>query len=50
MNKLLSGGSKQLLQEINRKMSIIESILQRISRYVVAGTAYKIHQMSLEVS
>ncbi|MBG9613638.1 hypothetical protein [Bacillus cereus] len=50
MNKLLSGGSKQLLQEIDRKMSILESIMQHISGYVVAETAYEIHQMLLEVS
>ncbi|MHA2896237.1 hypothetical protein [Bacillus cereus] len=50
MNKSLSGGSIQLLQEIDRKMSIIESTLQYFTGYVVAETAYEIHQMLLEVS
>ncbi|MEK4677622.1 MULTISPECIES: hypothetical protein [Bacillus] len=50
MNQLLFGGSKQLLQEIDRKMGILESILQHISGYVVAEIAYEIHQMLLEVT
>ncbi|PHG62742.1 hypothetical protein [Bacillus toyonensis] len=50
MNKSLSDASKQLLQEIDRKMSIMESILQHISGYVIAEEAYEVHQMLLEIS
>ncbi|ARO21318.1 hypothetical protein B2J90_28240 (plasmid) [Bacillus tropicus] len=50
MSKILSGDSKQLLQEVDRKMSIIESILQNSSGYVVAEEVSKIHQLLLEAS
>ncbi|QDZ76603.1 hypothetical protein [Bacillus cereus] len=51
MNKSLSDSSNQLLQEIDRKMSIIESmlILRYISGYVPIEEAYEVHQMLLEV-
>ncbi|HDR3658627.1 hypothetical protein [Bacillus cereus] len=52
MNKSLSSGSNQLLQEIDQKMSIIESmlILHYISEYVPIEEACEVHQMLLEVS
>ncbi|WP_217993504.1 hypothetical protein [Bacillus toyonensis] len=45
-----SGNSKQLLQEIDQKMSIIESVLQQITRGLITKDVYKIHHMLLEVS
>ncbi|MBG9612214.1 hypothetical protein [Bacillus cereus] len=50
MNKSWSYNSKQLLGEIDRKMSTIESRLRQISGFVVAEEIYEIHQMILEVS
>ncbi|MHA2896262.1 hypothetical protein [Bacillus cereus] len=52
MNKSLSDSSNQLLREIDRKMSIIESMLIRryISGHVPTEEAYEVHQMLLEVS
>ncbi|HDR4885363.1 TPA: hypothetical protein QCR18_004640 [Bacillus cereus] len=52
MNKSLSSGSNQLLQEIDQKMRIIESmlILRYISGHVPTEEAYEVHQMLLEVS
>ncbi|MBG9832098.1 MULTISPECIES: hypothetical protein [Bacillus cereus group] len=52
MNKSLSSGSNQLLQEIDQKMRIIESmlILHYISGYVPTEEAYEVHQMLLEVA
>jgi len=42
--------STQLLQEIDRKMSIIESILQQISRNGSTEKIYEIHHMLLETA
>ncbi|PGW42173.1 hypothetical protein, partial [Bacillus thuringiensis] len=52
MNKSLSDSSNQLLQEIDRKMSTIESmlILRYIFGYVPTEEAYDVHQMLVEVS
>ncbi|WP_257141476.1 hypothetical protein [Bacillus toyonensis] len=50
MDKSWSGNSAQLLREIDRKMSIIESILQQISVDWVIEEVYEIHYMLLEVS
>ncbi|MHB0802130.1 hypothetical protein PVK73_21590 [Bacillus thuringiensis] len=50
VDKSGSDDSIQLLQEIDRKMSIIESILQQISRKMITEEVYKIHHMLLEVS
>ncbi|MGG1327867.1 hypothetical protein ABE222_13995 [Bacillus tropicus] len=52
LNKSLSSGSNQLLQEIDQKMRIIESmlILRYISGHVPTEEAYEVHQMLLEVS
>ncbi|MGR5897560.1 hypothetical protein ACT7C8_01370 [Bacillus cereus] len=52
MNKSLSSGSNQLLQEIDQKMRIIESmlILRYISGHVPTEEAYEVHQMLIEVS
>lgn len=52
LNKSLSDSSNQLLQEIDRKMSTIESmlILRYISGYVPTEEAYEVHQMLVEVS
>ncbi|MGH0945544.1 hypothetical protein ACQVTS_31840 [Bacillus mycoides] len=50
MDKLWSGNSTQLLQDIDRKMSIMESILQQISRNGTKEEVYKIHHILLEVS
>jgi len=52
LNKSLSDSSNQLLREIDRKMSIIESMLIRryISGYVPTEEASEVHQMLLEVS
>ncbi|OLR22773.1 hypothetical protein [Bacillus cereus] len=52
MNKSLSSGSNQLLQEIDQEMRIIESmlILRYISGHVPTEEAYEVHQMLLEVS
>lgn len=50
VDKSWSGNSTQLLQEIDQKMSIIESILQQISGDWMTEEVYKIHQMILEVS
>ncbi|MBW3496513.1 hypothetical protein [Bacillus sp. FDAARGOS_1420] len=50
MNKSFSSGSNQLLQEIDQKMRIIESmlILRYISGHVPIEEAYEVHQMLLE--
>ena len=52
LNKSLSDSSNQLLQEIDRKMSTIESmlILRYISGYVPTEEAYEVQQMLVEVS
>jgi uncharacterized protein YsxB (DUF464 family) len=52
LNKSLSSGSNQLLQEIDQKMRIIESmlILRYVSGHVPTEEAYEVHQMLLEVS
>ncbi|PGA90435.1 hypothetical protein [Bacillus toyonensis] len=50
MDKSCFRDSTQLLQEIDRKMSIIESILQQISGYLVTEDIYEIHYMLVEVS
>ncbi|MEK4418364.1 hypothetical protein [Bacillus sp. FSL K6-0268] len=50
MNKLWSCDSIQLLREIDRKMSILESIIQQISGDAVAEEVEGIHQILLEVS
>lgn len=38
-----------MLREIDRKMSIIESILQKTSGYLVVEEKYVVHQILLEV-
>ncbi|HFK1812462.1 TPA: hypothetical protein ACGXQD_005571 [Bacillus cereus] len=50
MDKSWSGDSAQLLQEIDWKMSRIESILQRVSVDGLIEEAYEIHEMLLKVS
>ncbi|MGG0263024.1 hypothetical protein [Bacillus mycoides] len=50
MDKSWSGNSAQLLQEIDWKMSRIESILQHISIDGLTEEAYEIHEMLLKVS
>ncbi|MGR5881053.1 hypothetical protein ACT7C1_12860 [Bacillus paranthracis] len=50
VDKSWSGNSTQLLQDIDRKMSIIEAFLQQISEDLVAEEVYEIHQMIIEVS
>ena len=52
MNKSLSDSSNQLLQEVDWKMSTIESmlILRYISGYVPTEEAYEVQQMLVEVS
>ncbi|WP_144507269.1 hypothetical protein [Bacillus mycoides] len=50
MDKSWSGNSTQLLQEIDWKMSRIESILQQSSINGVIEEAYEIHEMLLEVA
>ncbi|AUB67142.1 hypothetical protein CSW12_30290 (plasmid) [Bacillus cereus] len=50
-NQSLFGDSKPLLQEIDRKMSIMESILllHSTSGYVDTKEVYKVHQILLEM-
>ncbi|PHG62852.1 hypothetical protein [Bacillus toyonensis] len=50
MDKPWSNNSTQLLQEIDRKMSMIESILQQISGPLITAEIYEIHHILLEVS
>ncbi|MBJ8025632.1 hypothetical protein [Bacillus cereus] len=50
MDKSWSGNSTQLLQEIDWKMSRIESILQQVSIDGLIEEAYEIHEMLLKVS
>ncbi|PGA90695.1 hypothetical protein [Bacillus toyonensis] len=50
VDKSWSGNSTQLLQEIDQKMSIIESILQQIFGDWRTEEVYEIHQMIIEVS
>ncbi|MDP1459653.1 hypothetical protein Q8G37_24925 [Bacillus wiedmannii] len=50
MDKSWSGDSAQLLQEIDWKMSRIESILQQVSVDGLIEEAYEIHEMLLKVS
>jgi uncharacterized protein YsxB (DUF464 family) len=50
-NQSLFGDSKPLLQEIDRKMSIMESILllHSTSGYADTKEVYKVHQILLEM-
>ncbi|MEK4677468.1 MULTISPECIES: hypothetical protein [Bacillus] len=50
MNKSYVSDSTHLLQEIDRKMSIIGSTLQQISESLITKEVYTIHYMLLEVS
>ena len=50
MDKLWSCDSTKLLREINRKMSIIESILRQVSGEWITEEVYEIPHMLLEVS
>jgi len=50
VDKSWSGNSKQLLQEIDWKMSRIESILQQVSIDGLIEEAYEIHEMFLKAS
>ena len=50
VDKSWSGNSTQLLQEIDQKMSRIESILQQISVDGVIEEVHEIHEVILEVS
>lgn len=50
VDKSCFGDATQLLQEIDWKMSIIESTLQQIPGYFVTEEVYEIHHMLLEVS
>ena len=50
MDKSWSGNSTQLLQEIDWKMSRIESILQQVSVDGLIEEAYEIHEMLIKVS
>ncbi|HDR7494388.1 TPA: hypothetical protein QCX40_005080 [Bacillus cereus] len=50
MDKSWSGNSTQLLQDIDRKMSLIESILQQTFGDWRTEEIYEIHQMIIEVS
>ncbi|MEK4418426.1 hypothetical protein [Bacillus sp. FSL K6-0268] len=50
MNKSYVSHSTHLLQEIDRKMSIIGSTLQQISESLITKEVYTIHYMLLEVS
>ncbi|MBG9495858.1 hypothetical protein ABE47_09050 [Bacillus thuringiensis] len=49
-DKSWSGDSAQLLQEIDWKMSKIESILQQVSVDGLIEEAYEIHEMLLKMS
>ena len=50
MDKSWSGNSTKLLQEIDWKMSRIESILQQVSLDGLIEEAYEIHEMLIKVS
>ncbi len=50
VNKLYPGNYTQLLQEIDWKMSRIESILQQVSVDGLIEEAYEIHEMLIKVS
>ncbi|MED3466960.1 hypothetical protein P4485_13795 [Bacillus thuringiensis] len=50
MDKSWSSNSAQLLQEIDWKMSRIESILQQVSIDGLIEESYEIHEMLLKVS
>ncbi|MEK4614338.1 hypothetical protein [Bacillus sp. FSL K6-0067] len=50
MDKSWSGDSAQLLQEIDWKMSRMESILQQVSVDGLIEEAYEIHEMLIKVS
>ncbi|MES5943722.1 MULTISPECIES: hypothetical protein [unclassified Bacillus cereus group] len=50
MDKSWSGNSAQLLQEIDWKMSKIESILQQVSIDGLIEESYEIHEMLIKVS
>ena len=50
MDKSWSSNSAQLLQEIDWKMSRIESILQQVSIDGLMEELYEIHEMLLKVS
>ena len=50
MDKSWSGNSTQLLQEIDWKMSRIESILQQVSIDGLIEESYEIHEMLIKVS
>ncbi|MGR5864608.1 hypothetical protein [Bacillus sp. FSL K6-0268] len=50
MNKMLSGDSKQLLKEVDQKMSIIEFMFIQNSGYVIIEEVSTIQQLLLEVS
>ncbi|AHA75773.1 hypothetical protein YBT1518_31465 (plasmid) [Bacillus thuringiensis YBT-1518] len=50
MDKSWSGNSAQLLQEIDWKMSKIESILQQVYIDGLIEEAYEIHEMLIKVS
>ncbi|OLR26451.1 hypothetical protein BLD50_06950 [Bacillus cereus] len=50
VDKSWSGNSTQLLQEIDWKMSRIESILQQVSIDGLIEESYEIHEMLIKVS
>ncbi len=50
MDKSWSGNSAQLLQEIDWKMSKIESILQQVYIDGLIEDVYEIHEMLIKVS
>lgn len=50
VDKLWSGNSTQLLQEIDQTMSIMESIFQGSSESLITEEVYQIHKLLLEVS
>ncbi|PHG57738.1 hypothetical protein [Bacillus toyonensis] len=50
MDKSWSCNSTQLLQEIDQKMSRIESMLQNLTGLFLEKEKYEVHQMLLEVS
>ncbi|AUB67195.1 hypothetical protein CSW12_31295 (plasmid) [Bacillus cereus] len=50
MDKAWSGNSTQLLQEIDRKMSLIEAFLQQIFGDGSKEKIYEMHQLIIDVS